>query len=156
MLQKAFSWNPGFKEYFAVKATPNPYILSLLKAEGFGGDCSSYPEMVLCDKVGMRGEDVIFTSNDTPAYEYAKAKEMGAIINLDDISHIPYLEEHVGLPELVCCRYNPGLLKAVMLLLASRRRQSMASRVSNYLKDIANYAIRSQAVWYTRWWLRMS
>ena len=111
LLQKAFSWNPGFKEYFAVKATPNPYILSLLKAEGFGGDCSSYPEMVLCDKVGMRGEDVIFTSNDTPAYEYAKAKQMGAIINLDDISHIPYLEEHVGLPELVCCRYNPGPLK---------------------------------------------
>ena len=92
LLQKAFSWNSGFKEYFAVKATPNPYILSLLKAEGFGGDCSSYPEMVLCDKVGMRGEDVIFTSNDTPAYEYAKAKEMGAIINLDDISHIAYLE----------------------------------------------------------------
>ncbi|HBO87965.1 MAG TPA: diaminopimelate decarboxylase [Verrucomicrobia bacterium] len=111
LLQKAFSWNPGFKEYFAVKATPNPYILSLLKAEGFGGDCSSYPEMVLCDKVGMRGEDVIFTSNDTPAYEYAKAKKMGAIINLDDISHIAYLEEHVGLPELVCCRYNPGPLK---------------------------------------------
>jgi diaminopimelate decarboxylase len=111
LLQKAFSWNSGFKEYFAVKATPNPYILSLLKAEGFGGDCSSYPEMVLCDKVGMRGEDVIFTSNDTPAYEYAKAKEMGAIINLDDISHIAYLEDHVGLPELVCCRYNPGPLK---------------------------------------------
>jgi diaminopimelate decarboxylase len=111
LLQRAFSWNPGFKEYFAVKATPNPFILSLLKAEGFGGDCSSYPEMVLCDKVGMRGEDVIFTSNDTPAYEYAKAKEMGAIINLDDISHIAYLEDHVGLPELVCCRYNPGPLK---------------------------------------------
>ena len=85
LLQKAFSWNPGFKEYFAVKATPNPYILSILKQEGFGGDCSSYPEMILCDKVGISGENVIFTSNDTPAYEYAKAKEMGAIINIDDI-----------------------------------------------------------------------
>ena len=111
LLQKAFSWNPGFKEYFAVKATPNPYILSILKQEGFGGDCSSYPEMILCDKVGISGENVIFTSNDTPAYEYAKAKEMGAIINIDDISHIAYLEKNVGLPDLVCCRYNPGPLK---------------------------------------------
>ena len=110
-LQQAFAWNPGFKEYFAVKAAPNPYLMRLLKAEGFGGDCSSYPEMLLCDKVGIQGEDIIFTSNDTPAYEYAKAKELGAIINLDDISHIAYLEEHVGLPELVCCRYNPGPLK---------------------------------------------
>ena len=104
LLQRAFAWNPGFKEYYAVKAAPNPYLLTLLKAEGFGGDCSSLPEMVLCDKVGITGEDIIFTSNDTPAYEYAKAKELGAIINLDDLSHIAYLEEHVGLPELVCCR----------------------------------------------------
>ena len=111
LLQRAFAWNPGFKEYYAVKAAPNPYLLTLLKAEGFGGDCSSLPEMVLCDKVGITGEDIIFTSNDTPAYEYAKAKELGAIINLDDLSHIAYLEEHVGLPELVCCRYNPGPLK---------------------------------------------
>ncbi len=111
LLQRAFAWNPGFKEYYAVKAAPNPYLLTLLKAEGFGGDCSSLPEMVLCDKVGITGEDIIFTSNDTPAYEYAKAKELGAIINLDDLSHIAYLEEHVGLTELVCCRYNPGPLK---------------------------------------------
>ncbi|OUX38146.1 MAG: diaminopimelate decarboxylase [Kiritimatiellaceae bacterium TMED266] len=111
LLQRAFAWNPGFKEYYAVKAAPNPYLLTLLKAEGFGGDCSSLPEMVLCDKVGITGEDIIFTSNDTPAYEYAKAIELGAIVNLDDLSHIAYLEEHVGLPELVCCRYNPGPLK---------------------------------------------
>ena len=116
-LQQAFAWNPGFKEYFAVKAAPNPYLMRLLKAEGFGGDCSSYPEMLLCDKVGIQGEDIIFTSNDTPAYEYAKAKELGAIINLDDISHIAYLEEHVGLPELVCCRYNPGPLKGGLSLI---------------------------------------
>ena len=110
-LNKAFAWNKGFKEYYAIKAAPNPYIIKILKEEGFGGDCSSYPEMVLCEKVGITGEDVIFTSNDTPAYEYAKANELGAIINLDDISHIKYLESNVGLPELICCRYNPGSLK---------------------------------------------
>jgi len=110
-LKAAFAWNPGFKEYFAVKAAPNPYLMKILKAEGFGSDCSSYPELLLSEKVGVVGEDIIFTSNDTPAYEYAKAKELGAIINLDDISHIQYLEDEVGLPELVCCRYNPGPLK---------------------------------------------
>ncbi len=110
-LKAAFAWNPGFKEYFAVKATPNPYLMKVLKAEGFGSDCSSYPELLLSESVGVTGEDIIFTSNDTPAYEFAKAKELGAIINLDDITHIQYLEEHVGLPELVCFRYNPGPLK---------------------------------------------
>ncbi|MBT8042499.1 MAG: diaminopimelate decarboxylase [Pontiella sp.] len=110
-LQAAFAWNSGFKEYYAVKAAPNPYLLKILKSEGFGADCSSLGELVLSEKVGIVGEDIIFTSNDTPAYEYAKAKELGAIINLDDISHIAYLEDHVGLPELVCCRYNPGPLK---------------------------------------------
>lgn len=110
-LKAAFAWNPGFKEYFAVKAAPNPYLMKILKAEGFGSDCSSYPELLLSEKIGVVGEDIIFTSNDTPAYEYAKAKELGAIINLDDISHIQYLEDEVGLPELVCCRYNPGPLK---------------------------------------------
>ncbi len=111
-LQQAFSWNPGFKEYYAVKAAPNPYLLKILKAEGFGADCSSYGEMLLCEKTKYSGEDIIFTSNDTPAYEYAKAKELGAIINLDDISHISYLEENIGLPDLICCRYNPGPLKS--------------------------------------------
>lgn len=110
-LKAAFSWNPGFKEYFAVKAAPNPFLMKILKAEGFGSDCSSYPELLLSEQVGIVGEDIIFTSNDTPAYEYEKAKELGAIINLDDISHIAYLEEMVGLPELICCRYNPGPLK---------------------------------------------
>ena len=110
-LKAAFAWNPGFKEYFAVKAAPSPYLMKILKAEGFGSDCSSYPELLLSESVGVVGEDIIFTSNDTPAYEYAKAKELGAIINLDDISHIQYLEDEVGLPELVCCRYNPGPLK---------------------------------------------
>lgn len=110
-LKAAFAWNPGFKEYFAVKAAPNPYLMKILKSEGFGSDCSSYPELLLSESVGVTGEDIIFTSNDTPAYEYAKAKELGAIINLDDISHIEYVEKEVGLPELICCRYNPGPLK---------------------------------------------
>jgi len=110
-LKKAFAWNAGFKEYFAVKAAPNPYLMKILKEEGFGSDCSSYPELLLSEKCGIVGEEIIFTSNDTPAYEFKKAKELGAIINLDDISHIAYLEEHVGLPELVCFRYNPGALK---------------------------------------------
>ncbi len=108
-LLEAFSWNEGFKEHFAVKANPNPFILKLLKEEGFGADCSSLPELILAERVGITGQDVMFSSNDTPAQEYQKAKEMGAIINLDDISHIDYLEREIwGLPELICFRYNPG------------------------------------------------
>jgi diaminopimelate decarboxylase len=110
-LKAAFAWNPGFKEYFAVKAAPNPYLMKILKSEGFGADCSSVPELLLSESIGLSGEEIIFTSNDTPAYEYQKAIDLGAIINLDDISHIEFLEKEVGLPELVCCRYNPGPLK---------------------------------------------
>ncbi len=108
---KAFSWNSGFKEYYAIKSAPNPFLMKILRQEGFGIDCSSMAELVLAEKVGMRGEEIMFTSNDTPAYEYKKALELGAIINLDDFGHIKYLEEQVGLPELVCFRYNPGALK---------------------------------------------
>lgn len=110
-LLKAFEWNKGFKEYFAVKATPNPFVLKILKKQGFGADCSSLPELILAESVDITGENIMFTSNNTPAYEYQKAKELGAIINLDDISHINYLDKNAGLPELVCCRYNPGSLK---------------------------------------------
>lgn len=110
-LVKAFSWVPGFKEHFAVKATPNPSILKILKEEGFGTDCSSLPELILSERVGITGEDIMFTSNDTPAEEYKKARDLGAIINLDDISHIPFLEKHAGIPELICFRYNPGPLR---------------------------------------------
>ncbi|MDR1279957.1 MAG: diaminopimelate decarboxylase [Opitutaceae bacterium] len=111
-LKAAFAWNPGFHEHFAVKANPTPFILKILKSEGFGMDCSSLPELVLSESVGMRGEEIIFTSNDTPAEEFVAAVKLGAIVNLDDITHIPFLEKHAGLPELVCCRYNPGKLKA--------------------------------------------
>lgn len=111
IITKAFAWNQGFKEYYAVKAAPNPYLMKILKTEGFGSDCSSLPEMVLSEKLGIVGEDIMFTSNNTPDYEYKKARELGAIINLDDISHLSYLEMHAGLPELLCFRYNPGALK---------------------------------------------
>ena len=105
---EAFSWNKGFKEYFAVKATPNPFIMKILKDVGFGMDCSSLTELILSEKVGVTGENIMFTSNNTPAEEYKKARELGAIINLDDISHIPFLEKHGGLPNLISFRYNPG------------------------------------------------
>jgi len=110
-LKAAFTWNPGFREYFAVKATPNPYIMKLLKSEGFGADCSSGPELTLAECVGLRGKEIMFTSNDTPAAEFRMARDLGAIINLDDISHINFLDHHAGLPEIVCFRYNPGPLR---------------------------------------------
>ncbi len=109
--KKAFAWNKGFKEFFAVKACPNPYIMKMLQAEGFGADCSSVAELVLSQKTGIVGEEIMFSSNDTPAEEFLKAKKLKAIINLDDITHIDYLEKHAGLPELICLRYNPGPLK---------------------------------------------
>ncbi|NOQ47898.1 MAG: diaminopimelate decarboxylase [Methanococcoides sp.] len=110
-LKDAFSIVEGFQEFFAVKALPNPYILKVLKSEGFGADCSSLPELLLAEKTGIVGEGIMFSSNDTPAEEFVKAKELGAIINLDDISHIEFLEKEAGLPELVCFRFNPGPLK---------------------------------------------
>ena len=111
-LKAAFAWNAGFHEYFAVKATPNPHLMKILREEGFGSDCSSMAELVLAEKVGNTGEDVMFTSNDTPDEEFRRAMEMGAIINLDDITHIAAVERACGsLPELVCCRWNPGPLK---------------------------------------------
>ncbi len=115
-----FSWvSGGFKNFFAVKALPNPYIIEILSEEGMGTDCSSLPELLLSHAVGLRGEEVMFTSNDTPAYEYRTAREMGAIINLDDISHIDFLEQNAGLPELICLRYNPGSLKEGNVIIGS-------------------------------------
>jgi diaminopimelate decarboxylase len=110
-LLKHFDWAPGFKEYFAVKATPNPYIIKTVHEEGFGVDCSSLTELILAEKSGLSGEDIMFSSNDTPAEEFQKARELGAIINLDDISHIAFLDEQAGLPELISFRYNPGPLR---------------------------------------------
>ncbi|OQA33493.1 MAG: Diaminopimelate decarboxylase [Betaproteobacteria bacterium ADurb.Bin341] len=110
-LTKAFSIFPGFKEHFAVKALPNPFILKILADEGFGADCASIPELVLAEKAGMQGEALMYTSNQTPAQEFIAAKECGAVINLDDITHIEYLQGVCGIPELISCRYNPGPLK---------------------------------------------
>ena len=110
-IKAAFSCFPFYKNYFAVKALPNPFILKLLAKEGFGSDCSSYAELLLSEMAGITGEDAMFTSNETPVKEYQAAKKMGAVINLDDFSHIEYLEKTTGLPELISMRYNPGPLK---------------------------------------------
>ena len=111
-MMDAFSWVPGgFRNYFAVKALPNPHILKMLKGIGMGADCSSLPELLLADKVGLKGEEIMFTSNDTPMEEYEKALELGAVINLDDYTHLDFLHDGPGLPELICFRYNPGPLK---------------------------------------------
>ncbi|MDL2250303.1 diaminopimelate decarboxylase [Lachnospiraceae bacterium PF1-21] len=108
-MKEAFAWNQGFKEYFAVKATPNPYLIKILSEYGCGVDCSSYTELMLADAMGLKGEDIMFSSNDTPAKDYQYCHQLGGIINLDDISHIPFLEEAIGeIPETISCRYNPG------------------------------------------------
>ena len=106
---KAFSWNPGFREYFAVKATPNPFLMQILSEEGCGFDCSSMTELQLSGAVGASGDRIMFSSNDTPPEEYRKAGELGAIINLDDITHIDIVERQLGqLPKTMSCRFNPG------------------------------------------------
>lgn len=108
-LKEAFSWNKGFKEYFAVKATPNPFLIQILREYGCGCDCSSFTELMLSDAMGVKGEDIMFSSNATPAKEYELADKLGAIINLDDITHIDFLEKTIGrIPETISCRYNPG------------------------------------------------
>lgn len=108
-LLKAFSWNRGFKEYFAVKATPNPFILKILQEEGCGTDCSSYTELLMSDACGFHGHDIMFSSNVTPAQDFVLADKLGVIINLDDFTHIDFLEKTIGhIPETICCRYNPG------------------------------------------------
>lgn len=108
-LKKAFAWNKGFKEYFAVKATPNPFLINILREYGCGCDCSSVTELMLSKAIGAVGDDVMFSSNDTPPAEFKYAADMGAIINLDDITHIDIVEKTLGkLPKKMSCRYNPG------------------------------------------------
>ena len=105
---RAFDVVPGFKNFFAAKALPNPIIMRILHDVGMGADCSSLPELILAEKVGIKGKDIMFSSNGTPAEEFMKAKELGAIINLDDITHLEYLEKCAGIPKVICFRYNPG------------------------------------------------
>lgn len=108
-LKDAFAWNKGFKEFFAVKATPNPFLIDILRDYGCGCDCSSLTELMLSHAMGVKGEDIMFSSNDTPAEEFVYANEIGATINLDDITHIDFLEKAIGkIPETISCRYNPG------------------------------------------------
>lgn len=107
-LKDAFAWNKGFKEYFAVKATPNPFLLKILQEEGCGTDCASMTELMLSEALGFGDGEIMFSSNATPAEEFVKAREVNAIINLDDITHIDFLEKAAGIPETICCRFNPG------------------------------------------------
>ncbi len=107
-LHEAFSWNKGYKEFFAVKATPNPFLLKILREEGCGTDCSSYTELLMSDACGFTGKEIMFSSNDTPAEDFALAAKLGATINLDDFTHIEFLDKIAGIPETICCRYNPG------------------------------------------------
>ena len=108
-LKSAFAWNPGFREYFAVKATPTPAILKLLREEGCGMDCSSLTELMMSERCGITGEHIMFSSNDTPAEEFVLAQRLGAVINLDDFTHIDFLKDTIGhIPETISCRYNPG------------------------------------------------
>ena len=107
-LYQAFSWSSNFRNFYAVKALPNPHVINIVKEEGMGADCSSKAELVLAETVGVIGEEVMFTSNNTPIGEFAAAKELGAVLNLDDISHIEFVHEQIGLPELVSFRFNPG------------------------------------------------
>ena len=108
-LRRAFAWNPGFREYFAVKATPNPQILKILREEGCGVDCSALTELMMSDRCGFAGEEIMFSSNDTPAEEFALAHQLGAVINLDDLTHVDFLQNTIGtIPKKISCRYNPG------------------------------------------------
>lgn len=107
-LNQAFAWNSGFREYFAVKATPNPEILKILKEEGCGMDCSSLTELMMVDRCGFKENEIMFSSNDTPANEFQLARKLNATINLDDITHIDFLKEVADIPEIISCRFNPG------------------------------------------------
>ena len=108
-VNEAFSWNKGFREYFAVKANPNPFLIDILREYGCGCDCSSYTELMLSEAMGCRGDDIMFSSNDTPAEDYVYAEKLGATINLDDFTHIEFLEKTIGyIPKRISCRYNPG------------------------------------------------
>ena len=111
-LLEAFSWNKSFKQHFAVKALPNPAILTIMREEGCGADCSSLPELLLADRAGISGEEIIFSSNDTPAEEFIEARKRGALVNLDDVKHLDYLEKHAGLPDIISFRYTPISLKS--------------------------------------------
>lgn len=112
-VKEAFAWNPGFREYFAVKATPNPFLINILREYGYGTDCSSKTELMLSKAIGCKGEEIMFSSNDTPPEEFVYANKLGAIINLDDFTHIDVIDKLIGIPETISCRFNPGGLFSI-------------------------------------------
>ena len=112
-VKEAFAWNPGFREYFAVKATPNPFLINILREYGCGTDCSSKTELMLSKAIGCKGEEIMFSSNDTPPEEFVYANKLGAIINLDDFTHIDVIDKLIGIPETISCRFNPGGLFSI-------------------------------------------
>jgi len=132
-LKAAFAWCPGFRNHFAVKATPNPYILQVLKEEGCGTDCSSIAELMLSQKLGFKTEEIVFTSNNTPLKEYKKAKELGAVVNLDDLSHVDFLHSTIGLPEMVSFRYNPGPERTGNVLIGDPKEAKFGCTVAQLL-----------------------
>jgi len=132
-LKAAFSWCPGFRNHFAVKATPNPYILQLLKDEGCGTDCSSVTELILSERMGFKGEEIMFTSNNTPLKEYQKAKDLGAIVNLDDLSHVDFLHSRDSLPDMVSFRYNPGPGRTGNVLIGDPKEAKFGCTVAQLL-----------------------
>ncbi|MDA3956455.1 diaminopimelate decarboxylase [Oceanispirochaeta sp.] len=145
-INQAFSWVPGgYTNFFAVKALPNPHIIKMLATLGMGADCSSLPELILAEKAGLKGEEIIFTSNDTPMEEYEKALDLGAIINLDDITHLDYLKEGPGLPQLICFRYNPGPLKKGNAIIGSPEEAKYGftrEQLKEGYKKAASYGVK--------------
>lgn len=133
-LNKAFSWCPGYRNHFAVKATPNPYLLQILKEEGSGTDCSSIAELVLSQKMGFSGEEIMFTSNNTPVKEYAKAKDLNAVTNLDDLSHVEFLHKELGLPEFISFRFNPGPARSGNVLIGEPHEAKFGTTTSQLLE----------------------
>ena len=134
-LKEAFAWNKGYKEFFAVKATPNPFLINILREYGCGCDCSSLTELMLSNAMGVKGEDIMFSSNDTPAHEFEYAAKIGATINLDDITHIDFLEKTIGyLPKTLSCRYN--IIPSVITSWTIREMPSTALPRSRCSRDI--------------------
>lgn len=136
-LNAAMSWAPGFRNHFAVKATPNPYILRVLQEEGCGTDCSSIAELILSEQMGFKGEEIMFTSNNTPLKEYSKAKQLGAIVNMDDMSHIEFLHANGGLPEMISFRLNPGPIRTGNTIIGDPKEAKFGFTLSQLLPGYA-------------------
>lgn len=138
-VKQAFAWNKGFKEYFAVKATPNPYLLQILREEGIGVDCSSYTELYLSDKVGFKGNEIMFSSNVTPEEDFKLASDLDAIINFDDITHLKFYEKLAPFHETMCCRYNPGGNFSIHNQIMDTPNEAKYGMTKDQMKDAFKY-----------------